>query len=120
MKLVIAAVLGVTSAVHAAPEAVTFDHAVELALEHASDARIAAAEVARADALLKESRSTLLPLLGAQATYQQLEGDRTVSGRETASGESLISEPTVTMPLLDFRKAAAVQRPRDSVAGGRS
>ncbi|MFT3693625.1 MAG: TolC family protein [Kofleriaceae bacterium] len=107
-------VLGGVGAAHADP--ITFDGAIQMALDHASDARIAADEVARADALLKESHSTLLPLLGAQATYQQLEGDRYVSGRETTAGESFIAEATVTMPLLDFRKRADVQRARDQLA----
>jgi outer membrane protein TolC len=100
---------------HAEPEGVTFDRAVQLALDHAADARIAQDEVARADALLTESKSTLRPLVGVQATYQQLEGNRYVSGRETTSGESLIAAATVTMPLLDFRRRADVQRSRDQL-----
>ena len=55
-------------------QAVTFDQAVALALAHSADARIAADEVIRADALLQESASTLRPLIGVEAQYQQLEG----------------------------------------------
>jgi outer membrane protein TolC len=95
--------------------AVTFDQAVALALEHSADARIAADEVIRADALLQESASTLRPLIGVQAQYQQLEGDRFSHGFETSAGESFIGELTIAMPLLDFRKRADVQRARDTL-----
>jgi outer membrane protein TolC len=96
-------------------QAVNFDQAIALAMEHSSDARIAADEVIRADALLQESRSAIMPLLGVQAQYQQLEGDRFSHGFETSAGESFIGELTLTMPVLDFRKRADVQRARDNL-----
>lgn len=111
----IAILLALAGTAHADARKVTFAEAVKLALDHASDARIAADEVARADALLTEVRSTLRPIIGINATYQQLEGDRTVSGRETASGESLIAAATISMPILDFRRRADTQRARDNL-----
>jgi outer membrane protein len=96
-------------------QAVNFDQAIGLAMEHSSDARIAADEVIRADALLREARSAIMPLLGVQAQYQQLEGDRFSHGFETSAAESFIGELTLTMPVLDFRKRADVQRARDNL-----
>lgn len=114
MKTLIA-IAAMAGAVHADARKVTFAEAVKLALDHASDARIAADEVARADALLAEVRSTLRPIVGINGSYQQLEGDRTVSGRETTSGESFIAAATISMPLLDFRRRADTQRARDNL-----
>ncbi|HEY3804260.1 MAG TPA: TolC family protein [Kofleriaceae bacterium] len=97
------------------PRRVTFEQAVALALEHAADARIAADEVVRADALLAESASALRPLVGVSAQYQQLEGDRFSHGFETAAAESVLGELSVAMPVLDFRKRADTQRARDNL-----
>jgi outer membrane protein len=95
--------------------AVSFDQAVGLALEHSSVARIAADEVVRADALLQQSASTLRPLIGISAQYQQLEGDRFSHTFETSAAESFLGELTVTLPLVDLRKRADVQRARDQL-----
>jgi outer membrane protein TolC len=97
------------------PQRVTFDQAVTLAIAHSADARIAADEVVRADALLAESASALRPLIGVSAQYQQLEGDRFSHGYETSAAESFLGELTVAMPLLDFRKRADTQRARDNL-----
>ena len=94
---------------------VSFAEAVKLAVDHASDARIAADEVVRAHALLVEAAATLRPLLGVQGTYQQLDGDRTVSGRRTTAAESFIGEITLSMPLMNFRERADRQRAEDQL-----
>jgi outer membrane protein len=120
VKLALACVLATAGPASADPEAVTFDRAIHLALDHATDARIAQDEVVRADALLRESAATLRPLIGASATYQQLEGARTVSGRETTAPESFVGAVTVTMPLLDFRRRADLQRARDNLENERA
>jgi outer membrane protein TolC len=99
----------------AASTKVSFAQAVKLAIDHASDARIAAAEVARAHALLVEATSTLRPLIGVQGTYQQLDSDRTVSGRRTTSAESFLGQLTLSMPIMNFRERADRQRAQDQL-----
>ncbi|HEY4239521.1 MAG TPA: TolC family protein [Kofleriaceae bacterium] len=94
---------------------VSFAEAVQLALAHNSDARVALDEVARAEGLLAEATATLRPLVGVQGQYQQLEADREVSGRETTAAESVLGEVTLSMPILSFRARADRQRARDQV-----
>lgn len=94
---------------------VTFEQAVGLAIEHSSDARIAADEVVRADALLQQSAAALRPLVGLAAQYQQLEGNRYSRGVETEAAESFLGELTFSMPLVDLRKHAETHRARDNL-----
>ncbi|HEX4418710.1 MAG TPA: TolC family protein [Kofleriaceae bacterium] len=94
---------------------VSFAQAIQLALEQASDARIAADEVARAAALLAEAAAALRPVLGVAGTYQQLEADRTVSGRQTTAAESFLGQVTVAMPIMNFRERADRQRAADQL-----
>lgn len=102
------------------PRKVSFAEAVRLALEHASDARIAADEVVRAHALLVEATSTLRPLLGVQGTFQQLDRERTVSGRRTTAAESFVGELTLSMPIVNLRERADRQRAEDQLEVGRA
>ena len=115
LRVAVLGVLGSATLASAETRRVSFDEAIRLAMEHAADARIAADEVARAQALLSEAAATLRPAIGISATYQQLEGDRTVSGRETTAGESLLGQLTVSMPLLNFRARAGRQRAADQL-----
>jgi multidrug efflux system outer membrane protein len=94
---------------------VTFAETIQLALAHASDARLADDEVARTKGLLAEATAALRPLIGVQASYQQLEGDRSVNLRETVAGESLIAGVTASMPVLNFRERADRRRAADVV-----
>jgi len=109
------AVMGAPGAVDEEIPRVSFAQAVQLATDQARDARIAADEVVRADALLAEASSTLRPLIGLSATYQQLEGRRMVSGRETTSAESVVGQLTVAMPLVNLRERANRQRAADQL-----
>ena len=69
----------------------------------------------RAGALLAEASSTLRPLVGISATYQQLEGNRTVSGRETTAAESVLGQLTVAVPLVNLRDRANRRRAADQL-----
>ena len=57
-------------------EAVDFDRAVNLAIERAPSATIAAQEVARTDALLWEVRSGSLPFVAFNGTYTRIDASR--------------------------------------------
>ncbi|HET9627766.1 MAG TPA: TolC family protein, partial [Kofleriaceae bacterium] len=101
--------------IESAARKVSFAQAIKLAVEQASDARIAQDEVARAHALLVEAAATLRPLIGLQGTYQQLDGERAVSGRRTTAAASFLGQVTLTMPLINFRERADRQRAADQL-----
>ncbi len=72
----------------AAPS-ITFQEAVERAVEHHPAMRVADADAARALALLEQARSASLPTVYATGVYTRLDGDRT------------LNSPAGTIPVMD-------------------
>ncbi|HYD40966.1 MAG TPA: TolC family protein [Anaeromyxobacter sp.] len=70
-------------------EVVAFDEAVRRAVQRAPSARIAAAEVARVEALLWEIRAGALPLVSANATYTRTDEARTAPAAQRNASLSL-------------------------------
>jgi outer membrane protein TolC len=79
---------------------ITMTEAVHRALLRNPSAQVAALEIDRADALLKETRSSSLPFLTANATYTRLDNDRLLSGRTLAAKDQLSANLTLAVPLL--------------------
>jgi len=69
-------------------ETVAFDEAVRRAVQRATSARLAAADVARVEALLWEVRAGALPLVSAGATYTRIDDERTTAGGTRAAPEA--------------------------------
>src|SRR5437868_3254911 len=67
-------------------DVVSFDDAVKMAVTRNPTVQVAVEEIARARALVEETRASALPQLSANAAYTAIEGDRRAA-------------PTPTMPL---------------------
>lgn len=81
LALLVIALAAATRAAEPAPtppplETVTFDEAVRRAVQRAPSARLAAADVARVEAILWEVRAGALPLVSANATYTRTDDAR--------------------------------------------
>ena len=90
-------------------EKITMTEAVHRALLRNPSAQIAALEIDRADALLKETRSYSLPYLTANGTYTRLDNDRTTTAlgpnntpvtKTLAAKSQLSANLNLTVPLL--------------------
>jgi outer membrane protein TolC len=90
----------VASDTGSAYQKITMTEAVHRALLRNPSAQVAALEIDRADALLKETRSSSLPFLTANATYTRLDNDRLLSGRTLAAKNQLSANLTLAVPLL--------------------
>jgi outer membrane protein TolC len=73
----------VASLLAAAPQ-VTFNDAVQRALEHHPSMRISDSDTARAMAILEQQRSTSLPTLYLNGSYTRLDADRTLSSPQSS------------------------------------
>jgi outer membrane protein TolC len=112
--LSLALALLIAAAAPAAAQTVTLDEAVRLALARNASARVADDEIARAEAIVTEVRSSYLPLVAGIAAYTRLEDDRTVAGRLVAAADGFTAAVTVTAPLVSFKAWAATRRAEDS------
>jgi outer membrane protein len=118
LALLAPAVRAATAAPASPLEAVTFDQAVQLSVQHATSAAFAAREVARAEALLTESRAGSLPFVSANAAYNRIDAGRTTSalvpaGAPDAGGAfSQVRPITVrTVPLNSNSENLALSAP---------
>jgi outer membrane protein len=94
----------------------TLDDALRRALARNPAAEIAAREIDRADALLKQARAAWLPTLNANATYTRLDDDREINGRVLASKSQLNGNLQLSVPILAARSWASYSRTKDTVA----
>jgi outer membrane protein TolC len=101
-------------------ERVSLDMAVRRALERNPSARVAQAEVRRAEAVVREVRSTSLPTLIGNGTYTRLDNDRVLSGRVIAGVDQLAANLTLSVPLINPKGWAAWSHAEDNVAVVRS
>jgi outer membrane protein TolC len=87
----------------AAPAQITFAEAIQRALARNPTMAIATAEIARADALVRQARAGYLPTLYGNGVYTRLDDDRrsnTVPPRVTSERNQLNGNLTLTVPLL--------------------
>lgn len=75
---------------------------------------VAAAEIDRAQALVREARAATFPIVSAAALYTRLDSDRALGGRVTASATQLSGNVTATLPLLAPVARADVAHARDN------
>lgn len=108
-------------ALAAAPlESVTFNQAVQRALAGHPALRVAAQDVARADALTEQVRSPALPSLGVGATYTRLDANRLLGDRVIAGKDQLAGAVTLTVPVLNTPRWAQWWRASQSADAARA
>ena len=86
-----------------AVEAVTFDAAVQRALDRNPTALQAAAEIRRYRALVEEVRSASLPTLVGTGVYTRLDANRTAGALVLQPDSSINLSVTLTVPIVNAR-----------------
>jgi outer membrane protein len=87
----------------AAPHPLGFADAVRRAMAQNPTARVAAEEIARARALVEETRSQSLPTLAAGGTYTRLDHDRKLNGELLLGANQLYGDLLLVVPLVQAR-----------------
>lgn len=82
------------------PEAVTFDEAVERAIRYGTNPLVSFQEIARAEGLLGQARSTALPLVSLGGSYTLLDHARTFAGSLIQGQNTLGATATLAVPIL--------------------
>ncbi len=95
-------------------EAVTFGNALAVARSRNVNVAVAAADVARADALVKQARAAAFPTLTGNAIYTRLDGDRLVGDRVVQGADSLSLNVNVTVPIVSASRWGAWKRAEDA------
>jgi outer membrane protein TolC len=90
----------VLSARLGAPEQVTFEVAVQRAIDFNTSALIAVQEIVRAEGLMGQARSASLPLVVLGGSWTILDHDRVLNGRLVQPGQALQGTATATVPLV--------------------
>lgn len=98
-----------------AAEQVTLQQAVSRALAQNPSQQVARAQVARADALLRQVRAAALPQLAANLNYTRLDEERRRGDLLIAGVDQINMNATVTAPLLAPSRWAAWTRARGEV-----
>ncbi len=110
------AALGVATVARAqAPRAVTFDEAIARALERNPTVAIAATAIARADVLVRESRSALMPYAEMRVTNTTLDGSRGFEGQTFQPQNQFLFTPSVSVPILALWRRSIVDQARDQI-----
>jgi outer membrane protein TolC len=98
-----------------AAEQVTLQQAVSRALARNPSQEVARAQVARADALLRQVRAAALPQLAGNLNYTRLDEERRRGDLLIAGVDQINMNATVTAPLLAPSRWAAWTRARGEV-----
>src|SRR5262245_52784535 len=75
-------------------------NAVGQALARNPTAQIAKANVARAEALVIQARSTFLPIVTGNAIYTRIDAEREFNGRVVAAANSFNVNALVSVPII--------------------
>lgn len=94
---------------------VEFDEAVRLALERNPTVATASAAIARAEAVVDQTRAATFPTVSAGVTNLTLDQARGFSGGVTQPQNQFAFSATASMPLLAATRWAAVSQARDQV-----
>ncbi len=94
---------------------VEFEEAVRLALERNPTVATASAAIARAEAVVEQTRASTLPAVSAGLTNITLDQARGFSGGVTQPQNQFAFSATASMPLFAATRWAAVSQARDQV-----
>jgi outer membrane protein TolC len=97
------------------PAKLGFRQAVDRALARHPSAVVAEAEIARAEALVRQARASSLPTLTGSALYTRLDSDRTLGDRIMASANQLNANATLSVPLVVPQRWMSWSRASDNV-----
>lgn len=93
-----------------------FAEAVKRALERNPTALVAATDIRRADALLKQARASWLPQVVGTATYTRLDSDRTLgNGTVISAANSFNANLLVTIPIIHPKAWSLSEHAADQV-----
>lgn len=81
-------------------ERLTFPEAIRRALSRNPSVEVARDEIARAEALVRQSQAQWFPVLTANGTYTRLDGDRSLAGRVFVYKEQESANLTLSVPLF--------------------
>jgi outer membrane protein len=103
---------------------VTFADAIKRALARNPNVVAAQADIARAEALVRQARSTFLPTLSANFTYTRLDSDRIFPGttppRVIAPADTENVNGALTVPLVSTRNWLSWSRSKEGVSIARA
>jgi outer membrane protein TolC len=91
---------GAPAASGPAPERVTWQQALDRAAARNPSAVIAALDIARADALVREARAGWLPTLSGNGSYTRLDSARTFGGMVTTPADTWSGNLQLTVPII--------------------
>lgn len=83
-----------------APEAVTFEAAVERAIRYGTSPLVSVQEIARAEGMLGQARSAALPAVGLTGSYTFINQAITFGGALLEAQNTLAGNATLSVPLL--------------------
>jgi outer membrane protein TolC len=98
-----------------APAAVTFEQAIARALDRNPTIAQAATAIARADVLLREARTALLPTAVMRVTNVTIDEARGFSEGVFQPQNQFLFAPNVTVPIMAQRQWSAIGQARDQV-----
>jgi outer membrane protein TolC len=81
-------------------ETLTFQQAIQRALEKGTNSVVALEEIQRAEARIREARSASLPTLTGTGTYTRLDADRPPQGTVILPRDQLAANLLLTVPLI--------------------
>ncbi len=96
-----------------APQRMSFADALRLAKAQGPQARIAEADLARAEAQIQQARAASYPTLALNASYTRLDQDRTSAGRVIQAANSVNGNAVLTVPLVVPSRWATWRRAED-------
>jgi outer membrane protein TolC len=103
--------------VHAAElQPITLRDAVLQAQARHPSAQVAAAEIARASAVLEQVHAAFLPTVTGTGSYTRLDGDRVLAGRTLTSANQLYASVSLLVPLISPQRWVAWHHAEDQVA----
>ena len=94
---------------------VEFDEAVRRAIEQNPTVAEAAANIQRAEALLRQTKSFVQPIVSAGITNTTLNSERGFNGSVTQPQNQSAIAAGVGMPVLTLSQWAAVEQARDQI-----
>jgi outer membrane protein TolC len=122
-SLALACSLLASTAVARGGERVTLAQAIQRALARNPSLALARAEIARAEALLRQARAPSLPTLNGNYTYTRLDGDRVfgsgASARVVAGANQSYGNLALSVPLVQAQRWVQWQRARENLGTAR-
>jgi len=98
-----------------APAQLEFDAAIRQALERNPSVSLAATSIARAEALLQQSRGAIMPSVSAGVTNITLDTERGFNGAITQPQNQFALTASASVPVLAAARWAAVNQARDQI-----